>query len=240
LRATQARLSRAAQLATVAELSASIAHEINQPLGAVVANGDACEMWLSSDPPNLDRARLAVQRIVRDGNAAAEVIHRIRALFKQALPNKVVLDMNDVILEVIRLASNEIQRKKIRIETDLALNLPVTSADRVQMQQLMINLVQNAIESMETVVDRPKLLTLRSKRSDAETILIEVCDHGSGLGNADRVFEPFFTTKEKGMGMGLSISRSIVDAHEGSLWATQNEDQGTTFSFTIPVLTEKL
>jgi PAS domain S-box-containing protein len=240
LRATQARLSRAAQLATVAELSASIAHEINQPLGAVVANGDACEMWLSTDPPNLDRARLAVQRIVRDGNAAAEVIHRIRALFKQALPNKVVLHMNDVMAEVIRLASNEIQRKKIRVETDFALDLPVTSADRVQMQQLMINLVQNAIESMETVVDRPKLLTLRSKRSDAETILIEVCDHGSGLENSDRVFEPFFTTKEKGMGMGLSISRSIVDAHEGSLWVTQNEDQGTTFSFTIPVLTEKL
>jgi PAS domain S-box-containing protein len=240
LRTTQARLSRAAQLATVAELSASIAHEINQPLGAVVANGDACEMWLSTDPPNLDRARLAVQRIVRDGNAAAEVIHRIRALFKQALPNKAVLDMNEVIAEVIRLASNEIQRKKVRIETDLALDLPVTSADRVQMQQLMINLVQNAIESMETVADRPKLLTLRSRRSDAETILIEVCDHGSGLDNADRVFEPFFTTKEKGMGMGLSISRSIVDAHEGSLWATQNEGQGTTFSFTIPVLTEKL
>jgi PAS domain S-box-containing protein len=239
LRATQARLSRAAQLATVAELSASIAHEINQPLGAVVANGDACEMWLSTDPPNLDRAKLAVQRIVRDGNAAAEVINRIRALFKQALPNKVVLDMNDLIVEVVRLASNEIQRKKIRIETDLALNLPVTWADRVQMQQLMINLVQNAIESMETVVDHPKLLTLRSRRSDAETILVQVCDHGSGFENADRVFEPFFTTKEKGMGMGLAISRSIVDAHEGSLWATQNEDQGTTFSFTIPVLTEK-
>jgi PAS domain S-box-containing protein len=240
LRATQTRLSRAAQLATVAELSASIAHEINQPLGAVVANGDACEMWLSTVPPNLERARLAVQRIVRDGNAAAEVIHRIRALFKQALPNKAVLDMNDVIAEVIRLASNEIQRKKIKIETDLAIDLPLTSADRVQMQQLMINLVQNAIEAMETVVDHPKLLTLRSRRSDAETILIEVCDHGSGLENADRVFEPFLTTKEKGMGMGLSISRSIVDAHEGSLWATQNKDQGTTFSFTIPVLTEKL
>jgi signal transduction histidine kinase len=197
-------------------------------------------MWLSTDPPNLERARLAVQRIVRDGNAAAEVIQRIRALFKQALPNKALLDMNDVIAEVIRLASNEIQRKKIRIETDLALDLPVTSADRVQMQQLMINLVQNAIESMETVADRPKLLTLHSRRSDAGTILIEVCDHGNGLENADRVFEPFFTTKEKGMGMGLSISRSIVDAHEGSLWARQNEHQGTTFSFSIPVLAEKL
>jgi PAS domain S-box-containing protein len=240
LRATQTRLSRATQIATVAELSASIAHEINQPLGAVVANGDACEMWLSSDPPNLERARLAVQRIVRDGNAAAEVIHRIRALFKQVVPSKAVLEMNDVIAEVIRLASNETQRKGISIESDLVLDLPRTSADRVQMQQLMINLVQNAIESMEGVTGRPKSLILRSRRSDPGAILIEVCDHGTGLENAERVFEPFFTTKEKGMGMGLSICRSIVDAHEGSLWATRNEDQGTTFSFTIPAVTEKL
>jgi PAS domain S-box-containing protein len=240
LRAMQTRLSHATQLATVAELAASIAHEINQPLGAVVANGDACEMWLSTDPPNLERARLAAQRLVRDGNAAAEVVQRIRALFKQAPPIKVALDLNDVIAEVLRLVSSEVERKKISIETDLAPDLPRTTADRVQMQQLMINLVHNAIESMDSVHGRPKPLILRSRYDGANSILIEVCDQGIGLENPERVFDPFFTTKEKGMGMGLSICRSIVDAHGGRLWATRNEDQGTTLSFTIPVLAEKL
>jgi len=238
LRTTQARLARATQIATVAELSASIAHEINQPLAAVVANGDACESWLSTEPPNLERARLAVQRIIRDGNAAAEVIQRIRSLFKQTTPSKVALDMNEVIGEVLRLLANEVQRKKIVVETDLNPNLPKTLADRVQMQQLMVNLANNAIDAMEGMIDRPKSLILRSRRNGPDTILIEVCDHGSGLADVERVFEPFFTTKDKGMGMGLSICCSIIDVHEGTLWAQQNENEGTTFSFTLPILTE--
>jgi PAS domain S-box-containing protein len=238
LRSAQARLSRATQIATVAELSASIAHEINQPLGAVVANGDACEMWLASEPPNIERARLAVQRIIRDGNAAAEVIQRIRALFRQAIPNKVLLDLNDVILEVLPLVSNETARKNVRMEMDLLDDLPLTAADRVQMQQLMINLIHNGLDAMDSVVDHSKVLLLSSKVGEDNTVQIDVCDHGAGIENAERIFEPFFTTKEKGMGMGLSICRSIVDAHGGNLWASRNEGRGTTFSFTIPISEE--
>jgi PAS domain S-box-containing protein len=239
LRSTQTRLSRATQFATVAELSASIAHEINQPLAAVVANGDACEMWLSSDPPNLERSRVAVQRIIRDGNAAAQVIQRIRALFKQELPNKVELDMNEVIEEVLHLAANEIRRKHVGVQTELSQELPKTMADRVQMQQLMINLVNNAIEAMDEITYRTKSLVLRSRSDSPGTILIEVCDHGRGLDDVERVFEPFFTTKEQGMGMGLSICRSIIEAHGGGMWARRNENQGTTFSFRLPILTEE-
>ena len=238
LRAAQARLSRATQIATVAELSASIAHEINQPLGAVVANGDACEMWLASDPPNIERALLAAQRIVRDGNAAAEVIQRIRALFKQAIPNKVLLDLNDVILEVLPLVSNEATRKNIKIETNLLSNLPKVAADRVQMQQLMINLIHNGLDAMSSVVETSNCLVLRSMVGENNSLQIEVCDCGTGIENAERIFEPFFTTKEKGMGMGLSICRSIVDAHGGNLWAKRNEGRGTTFCYTIPITEE--
>jgi PAS domain S-box-containing protein len=238
LRAAQARLSRATQIATVAELSASIAHEINQPLGALVANGDACEMWLASDPPNIDRARLAVQRIVRDGNAAAEVIQRIRALFRQAIPTKVLLNMNDVISEVLPLVSNEAARKNIKIELELLDELPDTAADRVQMQQLMINLIHNGLDAMDGVSQKPNVLVLRSMVGECNSLQIEVRDHGVGIENADRLFEPFFTTKEKGMGMGLSICRSIVDAHGGDLWTRRNDDRGTTFCFTMPITQE--
>jgi PAS domain S-box-containing protein len=239
LRASQARLSRATQIATVAELSASIAHEISQPLGAVVANGDACEMWLSSEPPNIERARLAVQRIIRDGNDAAEVIQRIRALFKQTIPNKLHLDMNEVVSEVLQLVSPEFRRKNIKVEIDLDPALPNTAADRIQMQQVMINLVHNGIESMENVHDRPRVLILRSRSAENDSIIIEVCDHGPGIDDVEKVFEPFFTTKEKGMGMGLSICRSIIDSHGGVLRAKRNKEFGTTFSFTIPILGEE-
>jgi PAS domain S-box-containing protein len=240
LRFTQAKLTRATQIATVAELSASIAHEINQPLAAVVANADACEMWLSTNPPNLERARLAIQRIIRDGNASAAVIQQIRALFKQEAANKVALNMNEVIQEVLHLVSNELQRKNITVLMELSPGLPMTMADRVQMQQLMINLVNNGIEAMDGVIHRPKRLFLWSGSDSLNSILIGVCDHGNGLMDPERVFEPFFTTKEKGMGIGLSICRSIIEAHGGSIWITRNKDQGTTFSFRLPVLREGL
>ena len=238
LRNMQARLSRATQIATIAELSASIAHEINQPLGAVVVNADACEMWLSGDPPNIDRARLAAERIVRDATAAAEVITRIRALFKQAVPNKQLLDLNDVISEVLRLATTESIRKDIRITTNLDANLPKIAADRIQMQQLMLNLVHNAIDSMESVKGRPRLLGLNTQGENDGAILLEVTDSGVGMEDAERLFEPFYTTKDKGMGMGLSICRSIVESHSGSLSARLNEGHGTTFSVRLPVSAE--
>jgi len=239
LYATQERLTHATRIATVAELSASIAHEINQPLAAVVANGEACEMWLSNEPPNLERAKLAIQRIVRDGNESAAVIQRIRALFKQEPANKVPLDMSEVIEEVLRLVSGELQRKQVTVQTELSAGTHMTLADRVQMQQLMINLVNNGAEAMEGVPYSTRQLILRSRNEGPEYILIEVCDHGVDVVDVDRVFEPFYTTKEEGMGMGLSICRSIVEAHEGAIWVTRNNIQGTTFSFKIPTLARK-
>jgi two-component system sensor kinase FixL len=165
------------------------------------------------------------------------VILRIRALFKQAIPNKAILNMNEVIAEVLDLLSNELHTKRIAVDTSLSINLPNNMADRVQMQQLVANLVHNAMESMEDVEERRKSILIHSKIDD-QNVLSEVGDCGTGLTDPSRIFDPFFTTKEKGMGIGLSICRSIVDAHEGRLWAIQNECQGTTFSFALPATRE--
>jgi PAS domain S-box-containing protein len=234
LRQTRLRLSRAAQLATVAELSASIAHEINQPLAAAVANGDACLSWLSAEPANLEKARLAAERVIRNGNSAADVVRRIRALFQQSVPSKTNLDMNEVIAEVLHLVFDELVRKSISIKTFLESDLSPIQADRVQIQQVMVNLVHNAMEAMDKAGGRRKLISLLCQRDVQNMILIEVQDNGCGLPDTQRVFDPFFTTKEKGMGMGLSICRAIIEAHHGRLWATSNK-KGTTFSFTLPV-----
>ncbi len=235
LRATQSRLSRATQIATVAELSASIAHEINQPLGAIVANATACEIWLTADTPNLERARIAIQRIVRDGNAAAEVIQRIRDLFRQSLPNKSALNMNEVIVEVLDLLSDESRKRHVVVKTDLAGDLPSTMADRIQMQQLISNLVHNAIESMDAVSESRKSLLVRSRLNCAGRVLVEIHDRGVGFDQADRIFDAFFTTKEKGMGMGLSIAKTIAEAHNGQLSARHNDNEGTVFSLILPL-----
>jgi PAS domain S-box-containing protein len=234
LRRTQARLSRATQIATVGELAASIAHEVNQPLAAVVANAHACLLWLLANPPNLHEASHAAERIVRDGNDAAEVVRRIRALFKQAEPQMVLLDLNEVIAEVIRMLKAEIVRQGVLVETELEENLPPVMADRLQIQQVIFNLLTNGIEAMDMLAG-PKKLMIRSRRSGTDEILIEIRDHGAGLKDPDRTFEAFYTTKENGMGMGLAICRSIVDAHRGQLWAASTEGPGATFCFTLPV-----
>lgn len=234
LRQTRRRLSAATQIATVAELSASIAHEINQPLASVVANGHACVAWLSNDPPNLERARLTAGRIIRDGNAAAEVVTRIRALFKQAAPAVILSDINDIVVEALKLMADEIRDSGIIVETDLGASLPMIVVDRVQIQQTLINLAHNAIEAINGVTDRPKVLVLISRR-DGVDILIQVRDSGCGIAHPTSIFDPFFTTKENGMGMGLAICLSIVEVHGGRLWATPNEGAGTTFSFTLPL-----
>ncbi len=234
LRSTRKKLSTATQIATVAQLSAAIAHEINQPLASVVANGHACVTWLSSDPPNLDRARLTGNRIIRDGNAAAEVVTRIRALFKRAPPATAPSDINGIIGEVLRLILDEVRDSGIRVGTDLAAGLPEIVADRVQIQQTLINLLHNGIEAMADTSDRPKLLAIAS-RLDGDRVLIQVRDTGHGIPNDSSIFDPFFTTKESGMGMGLSICRSVIEGHGGRLWATPNETAGTTFSFSLPL-----
>ena len=238
LRSTQTRLSRARQVATVAELSASIAHEINQPLASVVTNAHASQTWLSHDPPNVERAQATLERIIRDGHSAAEVVRRIRALFKEAAPVKALVDINQLVAEVLRVLSDELRDNGITVETDLEANRPMVGADHVQIQQTLINLVHNAMEAMGGLMDRPKSLVLRSRRQ-GEELLIQVRDHGVGIKDSALVFEPFFTTKESGMGMGLSVSRSIVEAHGGRIWATANEDVGTTFSFTLPLASER-
>jgi len=236
LRNTQARLSRAAQTATVGELAASIAHEINQPLAAVVANGHACLRWLSAEPPNLAKAHEAAERIVRDGKDAGEVIRRIRALFKRAMLEKTDLDINEVITEVLRLTRSEVVRKGVAVETELKPDLPSVAGDRVQLQQLLFNLLVNAIEAMDEVADRPKRLFIRSKQQADEGILVEVRDCGPGLAAAEKAFEAFYTTKENGLGMGLAICRSIVEAHRGRLWAESADGTGATFCFTLPAM----
>ena len=238
LRSTRRKLSAAMQIATVAEMSASIAHEINQPLASVVTNAHACQTWLSHDPPNLERAQATLERIIRDGHSAAEVVRRIRALFKEAAPVKALLDINQIVAEVLRVLSDELRDNSIVVETELAADLPMIAGDHVQIQQTLINLVHNATEAMAGLTDRPKSLVLRSRRQ-GEELLIQVRDHGVGIKDPTLVFEPFFTTKESGMGMGLSISRSIVEAHGGRIWATANEDAGTTFSFTLPLASER-
>jgi PAS domain S-box-containing protein len=234
LRSTQRKLSAAMQVATVAELSASIAHEINQPLASVVTNAHACQAWLAHDPPNLERAQATLGRIIRDGHSAAEVVRRIRGLFKEAAPVKAPLDLNQVVDEVLRVLSDELRDNSIIVETELESDLPMMEADHVQIQQTLINLVHNAMEAMAGVTDRAKSLVLSSRR-EGEELLIQVRDSGSGIKDPTGIFEPFFTTKESGMGMGLSICRSIVEAHGGRIWATANEDAGMAFSLTLPL-----
>jgi PAS domain S-box-containing protein len=235
LRNTQERLSVASQVATVGELAASIAHEVNQPLTAVVSNGNACLRWLSAQPPNLAKAVEAAERIVRDGKDAGEVVRHIRALFKRAAHEEVPLDLNEVIGEVLGVLRSETARRRVLVETDLGLDLAPVTGDRVQLQQLILNLLLNGIEAMDGVIDHPKSLFIRSKRESDDNVLVEIQDSGVGLKNPDTVFDAFFTTKQNGMGMGLAICRSIVQAHNGRLWAASGEGRGATFYFTLPL-----
>jgi PAS domain S-box-containing protein len=234
LRSTRRKLSAAMQIATVAELSASIAHEINQPLASVVTNAHAAQTWLLHDPPNLERAQATLERIIRDGHSAAEVVRRIRALFKETAPVKAPVDINEIVEEVLRVLFDELRGNGIIVETELESDLPMIEADQIQIQQILINLVHNAIDAMAAEMDRAKSLVLSSRRQGDE-LLIQVRDHGPGIEDLALIFEPFFTTKESGMGMGLVICRSIVEAHGGRISATSNEDAGMTFGFTLPL-----
>ncbi|HEV7715740.1 MAG TPA: PAS domain-containing protein [Steroidobacteraceae bacterium] len=235
LRSTRTRLARASQLAALAELSASIAHEIRQPLTAVVANGHACRSWLSAEPPNLERAQLSAERVIRDANSAAAVVSRMRALFKRTQLTGALLDVNDVIVEACQLINDDAAGKNVGIELDLEADLPPAWVDRVQVQQVLVNLARNAVEAMDATVDGTKLLTIRSLLNGPGAVMVEIRDNGGGIEDPEKVFEPFFTTKDEGMGMGLAICRSIIEAHAGQLWATRHEGPGTTFSFTLPV-----
>jgi PAS domain S-box-containing protein len=230
----QRKLSRATQIATVGELAAAVAHEVNQPLAAVVANGGACLRWLSLAPPNLDKAIEAAERIVKDGKDAGEVVRRVRSLFKRTPVEDVALSINDVIRDVLRLLEADIAKRRVTVATILEPELPAIRGDRVQLQQLLWNLTLNALDAVAAVSDRAKHVSVQSRRMNAQAV-VDVTDNGIGISNADAVFEPFFTTKSDGMGMGLTICRSIAAAHRGRLSATRNPDAGTTFSFSLPL-----
>ena len=238
LRGMQERLLRAAKTATLGELSASIAHEVGQPLAAVVANGHACMLWLSAQPPNLAKALEAAERVTRDGTEAGEIVQRIRALFKQAAFEKLRLDLNDVIREVLSSLRSEMTGRDIAVMTELTSEILSVAGDRVQLQQLLLNLFHNALEAMDPVHDRPRILGIHSHRNGANEVMVEIQDSGVGLHSPDEIFETFFTTKKDGMGMGLAICRSIVEAHNGRLWASSLGGHGAIFSFALPALLE--
>jgi PAS domain S-box-containing protein len=236
LRSTQADLARVARLTTMGELVASIAHEINQPLAAVVTSGTACLRWLDRAEPDIDAARKSVLRIVRDAGRAGEVIHGLRSLAKKSGPQLMRLDLNDAIQEVLALTRSELQARGVALHTTLSSADRPVVGDRVQLQQVLLNLILNGVEAMSVITDRPKVLAITSEPVEPGGVLVAVEDTGPGLdpATADRIFDPFFTTKPDGMGMGLSICRSIIDAHGGRFWAAPRKPWGTVFRFTVP------
>jgi PAS domain S-box-containing protein len=231
----QAELARASRAITLGQLMASIAHEVNQPLTALIANASAARRWLAADTPRIDKTRQALSRIVRDGNRASDVIARIRTLVTRSDAKRNPLSLNSVVQEVVVLLTTELRRNNVTVHTDLADNLPPIQGDRVQMLQVLLNLIINAIEAMSAVMTRPKPLTIATG-ADAAGVTVTVADCGLGLDEQalERVFEPFYTTKPQGMGIGLAISRSIIEAHGGRLWAARNRVSGATFQFRVP------
>jgi C4-dicarboxylate-specific signal transduction histidine kinase len=219
------------------QLSASIAHEINQPIAAVIANASAGLRWLGARPPELEQVRQALARIVRDGKRAGEVIAHVRALVKKAPPRRDRLDINEAIREVISLTQAELQRNRVGLQTGLADGLPLVPGDRVQLQQVIVNLILNAVEAMTGVSDGPRELTIASGADGSNDVFVDVQDTGPGLdpANLDGLFQSFYTTKPDGIGMGLAISRSIVEAYGGKLSAAPNKPRGAVFRFTLPV-----
>jgi PAS domain S-box-containing protein len=236
-REVQMELAHANRVATMGQLSASIAHEINQPIGAAVTYTDAALRWLGADPPNLEEVRKALGLILESTVRAGEVMDRIRALVKKAPPQKDSLEINEVILEVIALTSREMEKNGISAQAQLAESLPAIQGDRVQLQQVIVNLLMNAIEAMSGMSEGPRELLISTANSDPG-VLVSVRDSGPGLTpeSVERLFESFYTTKPRGLGMGLSICRSIVEAHDGRLWASANLPRGASFQFALPAI----
>jgi C4-dicarboxylate-specific signal transduction histidine kinase len=234
LRQAQADLARATRLTSMGELAASLAHEVNQPIAAAVTNANTCLRWLSRDQPDLEEARAAASRIVQDGRRAGEIVKRVRQLFKKDTLQRELVDINEVIREMILLLRSETIRFAVLVRVELATDLPDFIGDRVQLQQVLMNLMTNSIDAMKDV-DGTRELTIQSQRSEDGQLLISVSDTGVGLPSqqADKIFNSFFTTKTQGTGMGLSISRSIVESHGGRLWAGANSPRGANFYFTL-------
>jgi PAS domain S-box-containing protein len=239
-RETQAELARANRVATMGQLTASIAHEVNQPIGAAVTNANAALRWLSAQRPDLEEVRQALRRIVENGNRASEVIGRIRALIKKAPPRKEGVAINDAILGVVTLIHGEVVKNRVSARTQLAEGLPIIEGDRVQLQQVILNLIVNAIEAMSGQNEPPRTLLISTEKNQPDGVLVAVRDSGPGPApeTLERLFDPFYTTKADGMGMGLSICHSIIEAHGGRLWASANQSRGAVFQFTLPANSE--
>jgi len=239
LREAQSDLERVSRVTTMGELTASLAHEVNQPIAAAVTNANTCLRWLALGTPNVEEARAAAMRIVKDGTRAAEIISRVRLLFKKGTPQRELLGVNDILQEMIVLLRSEATRYNVLVRTELAGDLPMVMGDRVQLQQVLMNLMLNGIEAMKDS-GGTRELAIKSQRTENEQVLVSVSDTGVGLPlqHADQIFRAFFTTKSQGTGMGLSISRSIVDSHGGRLWAADNSPRGASFCFTLPATLE--
>jgi C4-dicarboxylate-specific signal transduction histidine kinase len=236
LQVARTELARVVRITTIGELAASIAHEVNQPLAAVVANADACVAWLARDNPDLVEARAAAERTTQGATRASEVIGRIRSLINKTAPERARVQINEIIREVVALAERQASKNEVSVETQLAPDLSTIFGDRIQLQQVILNLMLNGIEAMTGISDRPRRLIIRSQMQDADRVRVSVEDSGIGV-KAEimgRLFEPFFTTRSQGIGMGLPISRSIVEAHGGRLWAESTVSQGSVFQFTLP------
>jgi C4-dicarboxylate-specific signal transduction histidine kinase len=232
----RAQLAHIGRVTTLGELTASIAHEVNQPLAAVVTNANACSRWLAAQPPNLEEVRQAVERIVKDANRASQVVERVRGLARREPPQKDWLNVNEIILEVIALTQSEVQRDRISLRALLADNLPPVLVDRIQLQQVVLNLTLNAIESMMRVSEGSRELLVTSSQDNVGAVVVSLRDSGSGLDpkEVEHLFDPFHTTKVGGMGMGLAISRSIIEEHGGRIWATPGSPRGAVFQFALP------
>jgi C4-dicarboxylate-specific signal transduction histidine kinase len=234
----RSELAHMGRVTTLGALTASIAHEVNQPLSGIITNASTSLLMLADDPPDIAGAVESAERTIRDANRASEVIARLRALFKKTSTARESLNLNEATREVLALSVRELQRAQVMVRTELADDVPPVLGDRVQLQQVVLNLVLNAVESMSAVEDRPRQLVVRTERDEGDHVRLIVQDTGLGLDsqNSNRLFETFYTTKRDGMGVGLSISRSIIESHQGRLWAITNDGPGATFAFSIPRL----
>jgi len=237
LQTAQAELAHATRVTTLGEMTASIAHEVNQPLAAMVINAEASLRLLSRDVPEIEDARAGIAEVIKDGHRAGEVIRRIREFSKNAHPQMVQLNLNEVVEEAVKLVRHEALRHGVTIRYEFASVLPPVRGDRIQLQQVIVNLAVNGMEAMTSVQDRERVLIVRTQEDQSDRLLVAVADAGVGIEpeNLNRVFSAFQTTKPGGLGMGLAICRSIVEAHGGRLWATANDGRGATFHFTLPI-----
>jgi C4-dicarboxylate-specific signal transduction histidine kinase len=237
LNRARSELAHVARVTTVGALTASIAHEVNQPLSGIMTNAGTCLRMLAAEPPDLEGARETVRRTIRDGNRASEVVARLRALFANKEFTLEPLDLNEAAREVVVLSLSDLQRNRVVIQSEFADDLPTIAGDRIQLQQVMLNLLRNASDAMAGVDDRPRHVLIRTERDEADRVRFIIRDAGTGLDpdSKNKLFDAFYTTKTDGMGIGLAVSRTIIERHHGRLWAEQNEGgPGATFSFWIP------